>query len=48
LSVLRNVTLPQKINKGAAGRHERIAGFTGQDAAPAAPDMRERAIGSRS
>lgn len=41
LSVLRNVTLPQKINKGAARRRERIAGFAERDAAPSAPDMRE-------
>ncbi|WP_338145953.1 ABC transporter ATP-binding protein [Streptomyces scabichelini] len=47
LSVLRNVTLPQKINKGAAGRRERIAGFAEREAAPSAPgipdipDMRE-------
>ncbi|WP_234443018.1 ABC transporter ATP-binding protein [Streptomyces cellulosae] len=40
LSVLRNVTLPQKINKGAARRRERIAG-TEREGAPAAPDMRE-------
>ncbi|MFI7497668.1 ABC transporter ATP-binding protein [Streptomyces sp. NPDC049687] len=41
LSVLRNVTLPQKINKGSAGRRERIAGFVERESAPAAPDMRE-------
>ncbi|MFD4502571.1 ABC transporter ATP-binding protein [Streptomyces sp. NPDC058457] len=40
LSVLRNVTLPQKINKGAARRRERIAGNT-ERAATGAPDMRE-------
>ncbi|MFF7471804.1 ATP-binding cassette domain-containing protein [Streptomyces sp. NPDC008092] len=40
LSVLRNVSLPQKINKGAASRRERIAGSA--ERAPAgAPDMRE-------
>ncbi|MEV0739533.1 ABC transporter ATP-binding protein [Streptomyces sp. NPDC050549] len=38
LSVLRNVTLPQKINRGAAGRRERIADFTGRRTAP---DMKE-------
>ncbi|MFE2432039.1 ABC transporter ATP-binding protein [Streptomyces sp. NPDC059373] len=41
MSVLRNVTLPQKINRGAAKRRERIADFTGRDTAPVAPDMRE-------
>ena len=41
MSVLRNVTLPQKINRGAAKRRERIAGFTERENAPAAPDMRE-------
>ncbi|MER6186130.1 ABC transporter ATP-binding protein [Streptomyces sp. NPDC001652] len=38
LSVLRNVTLPQKINRGAAGRRERIGGFEKRQAAP---DMRD-------
>ncbi|MFE9603015.1 MULTISPECIES: ABC transporter ATP-binding protein [Streptomyces] len=38
LSVLRNVTLPQKINRGAAGRRERIADFAERRTAP---DMRE-------
>lgn len=38
LSVLRNVTLPQKINRGAAGRRERIGGFAKRQAAP---DMRD-------
>ncbi|UUU33249.1 ABC transporter ATP-binding protein [Streptomyces sp. CA-210063] len=41
LSVLRNVTLPQKINKGSARRRERIAGFGERQTAPSAPDMRE-------
>jgi NitT/TauT family transport system ATP-binding protein len=41
MSVLRNVTLPQKINRGAAKRRERIPGFTERETAPAAPDMRE-------
>lgn len=41
MSVLRNVTLPQKINRGAAGRRARIAGFTGREDAPDAPDVRE-------
>ncbi|MEU9169148.1 ABC transporter ATP-binding protein [Streptomyces sp. NPDC048420] len=47
LSVLRNVTLPQKINKGSARRRERIAGFAEHESAqpaqstPSAPDMRE-------
>jgi NitT/TauT family transport system ATP-binding protein len=46
LSVLKNVTLPQKINKNAAKRRERIGdladrgGFTGAGAG-APPDMRE-------
>ncbi|MBK3570104.1 ABC transporter ATP-binding protein [Streptomyces sp. MBT62] len=38
LSVLRNVTLPQKINRGAAGRRERIADFAERRTAP---DMKE-------
>lgn len=38
LSVLRNVTLPQKINRGAARRRERIADFEERQAAP---DMRD-------
>lgn len=38
LSVLRNVTLPQKINRGAAGRRERIADFAERRTAP---DMTE-------
>ncbi|WP_405717409.1 ABC transporter ATP-binding protein [Streptomyces sp. NBC_01537] len=37
LSVLRNVTLPQKINRGAAGRRERIGGFEKRQV----PDMRD-------
>lgn len=41
LSVLRNVTLPQKINKGAARRREHIADLVERRAAPSAPDMRE-------
>jgi NitT/TauT family transport system ATP-binding protein len=40
MSVLRNVTLPQKVNRGAAGRRARIAGVTGREKPPAAPDMR--------
>ncbi|MFD3589149.1 ABC transporter ATP-binding protein [Streptomyces sp. NPDC058683] len=40
LSVLRNVTLPQKINKGAARRRERIAGYA-ERAVTGGPDMRE-------
>ncbi|MER6209549.1 MULTISPECIES: ABC transporter ATP-binding protein [unclassified Streptomyces] len=39
LSVLRNVTLPQKINRGAAKRRERIADFAERQ--QAAPDMEE-------
>ena len=39
LSVLRNVTLPQKINRGAAKRRERIADFA--ERRPATPDMEE-------
>jgi NitT/TauT family transport system ATP-binding protein len=38
LSVLRNVTLPQKINRGAGRRRERIADFAQRQTAP---DMRE-------
>jgi NitT/TauT family transport system ATP-binding protein len=43
MSVLRNVTLPHKINRGAAKRRERIAGFAERqrETAPAVPDMRE-------
>ncbi|MFG2777213.1 ABC transporter ATP-binding protein [Streptomyces prunicolor] len=40
LSVLRNVTLPQKINRGAGKRRERIADFAERQAA-AVPDMKE-------
>ncbi|MFE4961329.1 ABC transporter ATP-binding protein [Streptomyces sp. NPDC056660] len=40
LSVLRNVTLPQRINKGAARRRERIAGHA-ERAVTGGPDMRE-------
>jgi NitT/TauT family transport system ATP-binding protein len=43
MSVLRNVTLPQKINRRAAGRRSRIAGLAGlagRGGAPVAPDMR--------
>lgn len=40
LSVLRNVTLPQKINRGAGKRRERIADF-GERQAAAVPDMKE-------
>ncbi|MEU6196739.1 ABC transporter ATP-binding protein [Streptomyces sp. NPDC047061] len=40
LSVLKNVTLPQKINKGAARRRERIAGHA-ERVVTGAPDMRE-------
>ncbi|MER7922028.1 MULTISPECIES: ABC transporter ATP-binding protein [unclassified Streptomyces] len=39
LSVLRNVTLPQKINRGAGKRRERIADFAERQ--PAVPDMEE-------
>jgi NitT/TauT family transport system ATP-binding protein len=44
LSVLKNVTLPQKINPGAAKRRERIGDLaerTGTGAGGGAPDMRE-------
>jgi NitT/TauT family transport system ATP-binding protein len=44
LSVLKNVTLPQKINPGAAKRRERISDLTersGSGAGHGAPDMRE-------
>ena len=40
LSVLRNVTLPQKINRGAGKRRERIADFAERQAADV-PDMKE-------
>ncbi|MGW3289206.1 ABC transporter ATP-binding protein [Streptomyces sp. NPDC001002] len=40
LSVLRNVTLPQKINRGAGKRRERIADFAERQTA-ADPDMTE-------
>jgi len=40
LSVLRNVTLPQKINRGAGRRRERIADFVERQAATV-PDMKE-------
>ena len=40
LSVLRNVTLPQKINRGAGKRRERIADFAERQTA-AVPDMKE-------
>ncbi|MGW1209397.1 ABC transporter ATP-binding protein [Streptomyces sp. NPDC002499] len=40
LSVLRNVTLPQKINRGAGKRRERIADFAERQSA-AVPDMTE-------
>ncbi len=39
LSVLRNVTLPQKINRGAGKRRERIADFAERQTA--VPDMKE-------
>jgi NitT/TauT family transport system ATP-binding protein len=39
LSVLRNVTLPQKINRGAGKRRERIADFAERQTA--VPDMEE-------
>jgi NitT/TauT family transport system ATP-binding protein len=39
LSVLRNVTLPQKINRGAGKRRERIADFAERETA--VPDMEE-------
>ncbi|WP_343243891.1 ABC transporter ATP-binding protein [Streptomyces sp. SID13726] len=41
LSVVRNVTLPQKINKGAGRRRERIAHTVGRGAAPTASELRE-------
>ncbi len=43
LSVLKNVTLPQKINSGAAKRRERIGDLAERNGARAggAPDMRE-------
>jgi NitT/TauT family transport system ATP-binding protein len=41
LSVLKNVTLPQKINGKAAKRRERVGGFAGPTAGASAPDMRE-------
>jgi NitT/TauT family transport system ATP-binding protein len=41
LSVLRNVTLPQKINRDAAKRRERIADLAERDRGGGAPDMRE-------
>jgi NitT/TauT family transport system ATP-binding protein len=41
MSVLRNVTLPQKVNRGAAARRARIAGLTGRQPPAAGPDMRE-------
>ncbi|MGW7213328.1 ABC transporter ATP-binding protein [Streptomyces collinus] len=47
LSVLRNVTLPQKINKGSARRRERIAGLAEHEfvqsvqSTPSVPGMRE-------
>jgi NitT/TauT family transport system ATP-binding protein len=41
LSVLRNVTLPQKINSGAAKRRERIGDLADRDGFAGAHDMRE-------
>ncbi|CAG6390842.1 Nitrate import ATP-binding protein NrtD [Actinacidiphila cocklensis] len=41
MSVLRNVTLPQRINPGAARRRARIPGSTGRESAPEIPSMRE-------
>ncbi|WNI16017.1 ABC transporter ATP-binding protein [Actinacidiphila sp. ITFR-21] len=42
MSVLRNVALPQKINRGAAKRRASIARSTERETAPAAaPDLRE-------
>ncbi|MEE4543887.1 ABC transporter ATP-binding protein [Streptomyces sp. V4-01] len=41
MSVLRNVTLPQKINPGAGRRRKEIAASIGRDSAGTAPDMRE-------
>jgi NitT/TauT family transport system ATP-binding protein len=41
LSVLKNVTLPQKINSGAAKRRERIGDLADRDGFAGAPDMRE-------
>ena len=39
LSVLKNVTLPRTINKGAAGRRESIVGVARREATSAAPDL---------
>ena len=39
MSVLKNVTLPRKINTGAARRRERIVDVARREAAGAAPDM---------
>lgn len=39
MSVLRNVTLPQKINPGAARRRARIPGSAGRQTAPDTPSM---------
>ncbi|WP_425553373.1 ABC transporter ATP-binding protein [Gryllotalpicola kribbensis] len=39
LSVLKNVTLPHKINRGAAGRRERIGALSARDESRGAPDM---------
>ncbi|BBA96207.1 putative ABC transporter ATP-binding protein [Actinacidiphila reveromycinica] len=41
LSVLRNVTLPQKINRGAGGRRARLPGFTEREAAPSVAHTRD-------
>jgi NitT/TauT family transport system ATP-binding protein len=41
LSVLRNVTLPQKINRGAAKQRARIGSLASRESGPVAPDMRE-------
>jgi NitT/TauT family transport system ATP-binding protein len=41
LSVLKNVTLPRKINAGAARRRERIGDLAERDASKSAPDMLE-------
>jgi NitT/TauT family transport system ATP-binding protein len=40
LSVLRNVTLPQRINRGAARQRERIEGLAARGTGSPAPDMR--------
>lgn len=41
MSVLRNVTLPQRINSGAPKRRDRIPGLARPEAAPDVPDARQ-------